>query len=173
MVIGFVGRMGSGKTLNMSKYAYLFGQVLDMPIYANYTLENANLFTDFRELENKKDIIVAYDEIHIDFDSREWDKKIRYQFTQWFTQLRKRGIIFMYTTQKINTLEKRIRENTDYIFWCYKDLLNGCLIENLYDTQLGIEQAIFMSKRVIKKPQVFYWLYNTYETISKDYYKKK
>lgn len=168
MVIGFIGRMGSGKTLNMSKYATYFSQRLHMPVYANYHLVNATVFTDFRELEKMQNIVIAYDEIHIDFDSRDWDKKIRYQFTQWFTQLRKRGIIFLYTAQRHNTLEKRIRENTDYLIMCQRK--KHALCEYILDAQLNSQEPTLVNRIINNKPELFYSLYDTREIIVKEFY---
>ncbi|MDO3651333.1 zonular occludens toxin domain-containing protein [Nocardia mangyaensis] len=173
MVIGFIGRMGSGKTLNMSKWVTLLGTALDMPIWANYHLRGANYFTKFQELADKKNIIVAYDEIHVDFDSRDWDKKTRYQFTQWFTQMRKLGIIFVYATQRHNTLEKRIRENTDYLFWCTKINKAGTVMfrEFILDAQLNSVETTHINTIITYKPHLLYPLYDTREIIKKDYYK--
>jgi len=173
MVLGWIGRMGSGKTLNMTKWALLFSDALSMPLYANYHINGGQVFHDFKDLENKQDIIVAYDEIHVDHDSRDWNNKTRWAFTHWFTQLRKKGIIFLYTTQNTDALELRVRRHTDYMFWCYKSHSKGHLIEIVYDTQMSLENALYCKTITNIKPELLYHLYDTHEIISEHVYQEK
>lgn len=173
LILGWLGRMGSGKTLSMSVWAQIFYNLTGKQIWSNYHLANARFFKDFKDLENEENIIVCYDEIHIDFDSRDWDNKKRQQFTHWFTQIRKRRIIFLYTTQNVDALEKRVRRQTSYLFICRKHYQYNYLHQDIYDTQLGLENATFLRRMTYKQPQLFYGLYNTHEVIKQGFYKEE
>lgn len=163
LVIGFWGRMGSGKTLNMTKWAIFFAETMNRPIYANYHINHpkAHLFTSFKELEKVRHAIIAYDEIHVDLDSRGWDRKNQQAFTHWFTQTRKMFCSFLYTTQTIDQLEKRIRNNTQYLFLCSKQFLysnlkstGSVLVEKLYNTEFGMENTSFVKQFNNPYPQL-------------------
>lgn len=165
LVICWFGRMGSGKTLNMTKWAIFISEQTNRPIFANYPINhpNAHYFKEYRELKEINNAIVCYDEISVDHDARSWDSKGQQKFTHWFLQTRKLKCSVFYTTQKVNTLEKRIRENTLYLFKCSKKLeLNKMIFfEDLFDTQEGFENAIWLKKFVLKYPELIYNYYNT------------
>lgn len=164
MVIGFIGKMGSGKTLNMTKWALMLKKATGLEVFANYHITGCHYWNKIKTIQNETNIIVVVDEIHVLFDSRDWDTKERYKFTQWFTQIRHRGIIFIYATQRTDTLEKRIRNHTDYMIWCQKINKNGItFIEKIYDTQMSLDSAIYC--KTIKTPEnKVKWLYDTYDT---------
>jgi len=171
LVIGFWGFMGGGKTLNMTKWAILLAESSGRPIYANYHINHkqAHYFTNFKELEHITHAIVVYDEIHVDFDCRGWDKKGQQAFTHWFTQTRKKYITFLYATQSIDQLEKRVRNNTQYLFCCTKNKRKE-LKEELYNTQLGMANAIKISTRILAKPYLIWPYFDTSEVIKEKYY---
>lgn len=170
IIIGFWGFMGSGKTLNMTKWAVVLAEKTGRPIYANYHIKhkNAHFFNDFKQLEHVHHAIVVYDEIHVDFDSRSWDSPKQKVFTHWFTQTRKKYISFLYSTQSLDQLEKRVRRNTQWLIWCQKTR-NGHYKETLLNTQLGMEQAIKVNTRTLNKPHLIWPLYDTSEVIKENY----
>lgn len=178
IVAGWWGRMGSGKTLNMTKWGILLAEATNRPLYANYHINHprAHYFEDFREIADSiSHAIICWDEIMVDHDSRNSIRKdqtaIRQQeFTHWFCQTRKLYCSFLYTTQRLNTLEKRIRENTQYIFRCSKDKYFNCTYERLYDTAEGFELAHFLTQFTNDKPQLYYGLYNTHEVVKKSFF---
>lgn len=174
LVIGFWGFMGSGKTLNMTKWAILLSETSGRPIYANYHINHPKFryFKDFSELDQVRHAIICYDEIHVDFDSRAWDRGKQQKFTHWFTQTRKMFCSFLYTTQSIDQLEKRVRNNTQWLFCCSKNKRKD-LIETLYNTQLGMHSAIKINKRVLTKPYLIYPFYDTTEVIKGSYMAQK
>lgn len=170
VIIGFWGFMGSGKTLNMTKWGILFSEITGRPLYANYHINHPNFkfFSDFQELEQVRHAIILYDEIHVDLDSRGWDKKRQQAFTHWFTQTRKMYCSFFYATQSIDQLEKRVRNNTQYLFWCTKNK-RGELKEILLNVQLGMQQTIKINERTMSKPYLLYPFYDTTEIIKEKY----
>jgi len=170
MVLGFIGKMGSGKTLNMTKWALMLKNTTGLDVYSNYHIAGCKYWNKIKDIQNKVNIIVVVDEIHVLFDSRDWDTKERYKFTQWFTQIRHRGIIFIYATQRTDTLEKRIRNHTDYMIWCSKNTVfdakkqkSYIFSEKIYDTQMSLDQALYC--KTLKTPEKnAKWLYNLYDT---------
>lgn len=179
LVLGFIGRMGAGKTLNMVIWANIISELTGWPIYSNISIVGAKKYANIRELENKQNIIVAHDEIHIDFDSRDWkDNKKRQEFTHWFTQTRKMQIIFLYTTQNIDALEKRVRRQNSFMMWCTKTIVPGptdnefafSINVDLLDTQLGLEHAVWKRTVKMEHPEIFYDLYNTREVVTQGFY---
>jgi len=170
IVIGFIGKMGSGKTLNMTKWALMLKENTGLEVWANYHIKGCHYWNKIKKIQDQVNIIVVVDEIHVLFDSRDWDTKERYAFTQWFTQIRHRGIVFIYATQRTDTLEKRIRNHTDYMIWCSKQsTLNAkkekqyIFTEKIYDTQMSLDQAIYC--KTLKTPEKnAKWLYNVYDT---------
>lgn len=176
IVMAFVGRMGSGKTLNMTKWAIIFAQLSNRQIYANYKINHpqAHYFKSYKELNDVHNAIICYDEISVDHDSRSWDSKGQQQFTHWFLQTRKLHCSFFYTAQRVNSLEKRIRENTLYLIKCTKKIVANRpnFYEDLFDTQEGFEMAIHLKKFVLTTPQLIYRFYNTDEIIKDNFYAK-
>lgn len=173
IVAGWAGRMGAGKTLNMTKWGCIMAEAFGRPIYANYHINHpqAHYFSDFRDIaESVHDAIICWDEIMVDHDSRNWESKKQQQFTHWFCQTRKLRCSFFYTTQRLNTLEKRIRENTQYIFKCTKDRIWNRTYEDLYNTEDGFENAQKITRFINEKPQLLYGLYNTHEVVKKAFF---
>lgn len=175
MVIAFLGRMGSGKTLNMSKWGSFFAEQCHKELIANYHLKNASYFNTHKQIKDIKNAIICYDEITTDHDSRNWENNVK--FTHWFLQLRKIGCDFLYSTQRWNTVEKRIRENTDIIIRCSKKRQIGsnqfidkwAFVEKIFDIQDGEDQAITGKTLINKYPQFLYGLYDTNEIINNHY----
>lgn len=166
-IIGFYGKRGSGKTLNATKRGIILAEITNRPLYANYHInyKNFHYFEDFRDIEELTNAIIIYDEIHVDLDSRYWDKKNQTRFTHWITQIRKMYCTFLYTTQRLNTLEKRIRENSDYVYICKKNLNKNEFYEYLCDIGEGIDNMILLNKTTTYNPYLLYHFYDTGEII--------
>jgi hypothetical protein len=114
--------MGSGKTLSMTYFAhkhYLKG----IEIFANYGLLFPYKPIDYEKIKNLdvefENAAVCIDEIHVFIDSRSSMTKVNRMVSYWITQSRKRNIkAFMYSTQHIGQVDKRLRDNTDYFVLC-------------------------------------------------------
>lgn len=174
LVIGWFGRMGSGKTMNMTKWAIMFSEKSGKQIYSNYHInhKNAHYFKKYQELENVRNAIICYDEIHVDQDSRNWDSKSQQKFSHWVTQTRKMYNSFFYTSQTLDQLEKRIRNNTLYVFFCSKNRYKNEMYEDLYDTQMGFGSSVYLKRFVFNKPWLLFNYYNTRELIHETYTKE-
>lgn len=126
MIIGIVGDRGSGKTLFQTYLAncdFKGGR----EIYANYHLKFAykllnlkDLLTKIQNKEQLKNCTLLIDEIHIFFESRRSGSKKNLAGSYLATQSRKRSLDILYTTQYLGQVEKRIRDNTDYLVRSFK-----------------------------------------------------
>lgn len=178
MIIAIVGRMGSGKTLLMSFLAKCQHD-RGVDIVTNYRL------TFPHRIITKKDIIsytqgqgqledcaLLIDEAQIMLDCRSHHKN---QIISYFLlQSRKRSVHIYYSTQQFFNVEKRLRENTDYIIQCEaikspsendksKDRLKGIKFEiSRYE---GRNTFTPIRTGVLPRPGRYYALYNTYQII--------
>lgn len=127
MIIGFVGKMGSGKTLAMTKFAHDYFKQ-GCKVYANYGLKFAHHKLNYEDIKSMSEdfihSVMCLDEIHVFIDSRASMRSVNKQVSYFITQSRKRNLVFMYTTQKFGQVDKRLRQNTDYLIEC-KKLMKG------------------------------------------------
>jgi len=161
MVIGIIGRMGSGKTLNMTKWGLLFSELTKKRPYFNYHVKGGIFFKNYHDITHVHHAIICYDEISTEHDSRNYEAKGQIKFTHWFLQNRKRGNDFLYTTQRFNTVEKRIRENTDILILCKE---KG-RIERIIDIQDGEDRATELATLINEKTELYWHKYDTNEII--------
>ena len=127
-----IGRQGSGKTAFITKLL-VDNYSNDKKVYSNYTLFGIDYekitFNDRRN-KNAIDIldvikdnpnyfnnsIMLLDEIHLYFDSRDFMKNNNRIIQNFFSQLRKRNILLLATTQYILHLDIRIRRQALAVF---------------------------------------------------------
>jgi zona occludens toxin (predicted ATPase) len=120
MIIIYLGRRGSGKTLSMVKDAYIeykrgrkiISNIEGIP-FASYMSNQDILAID--KNSNIKNAVILIDEAQIFFDSRRSMKKENISFSNFVQQIRKRDIILLLTTQFANAVEKRLRDHADII----------------------------------------------------------
>jgi hypothetical protein len=119
-IVGYTGRRGSGKTLSMTKDLYNYYNN-GFKVYSNYDLKFAEYVTteEIKGITGKdsrfSDCVIAIDEIQILFDSSRFMSKENKDFSNFVQQIRKRGIILLWTTQFFIRTDVRIREHTDII----------------------------------------------------------
>ena len=127
-----IGRQGSGKTAFITKL--LFDNYSpDKKVYSNYSLfgieyekitfdnkKNKNSIDILEVIKNNPDYfnnsIMLLDEIHIYFDSRDFMRQNNRIIQNFFSQLRKRNILLLATTQYILHLDVRIRRQALAVF---------------------------------------------------------
>ena len=133
-----IGKQGSGKTLFITKLLYSELQEQKRPVFSNYTLlelehEKITFDNAREEDQNKIDIlkkldedenyfdnsIMLLDEIHIYFDSLDFMRSHSRRMQVFFSQLRKRNILLLATTQYIMNLDVRIRRQCMNVFDMY------------------------------------------------------
>ena len=117
-VIGIIGDKGAGKTL-LLVYLLYKDYLMGRNIVSNFSLSFDHKQKSFKELSKMPKYLnnatVGYDEFHMAVDSRRSTSNANISFTTFLTQLRKRGCILIYTTQLFNTMDKRVRDQTDII----------------------------------------------------------
>lgn len=156
-----MGTMGAGKTLAQTMIALAMAEATNVPIYANYEIKHPNYrpVGSMKELWDANNAIFAFDEMWITLDSRGWKNNI--DITQWVNQVRKKGLLVLYTTQHISQVDIRVRNGTDILVLC----------ERKGDTHILRFADWHYNKigRTMKIPQslasAFYPYYDTFETI--------
>ena len=127
-----IGRQGSGKTAFITKLL-VDNYSKDKKVYSNYSLfdiDYEKITFDNKRNKNAIDIlnvikdnpnyfnnsIMLLDEIHLYFDSRDFMKHNNRIIQNFFSQLRKRNILLLATTQYILHLDIRIRRQALAVF---------------------------------------------------------
>lgn len=127
-----IGRQGSGKTAFITKLL-VDNYTNDKRVYSNYSLygiDYEKITFDNKKNKNSIDIldmikdnpdyfnnsIMLLDEIHIYFDSRDYMRQNNRVIQNFFSQLRKRKILLLATTQYILHLDIRIRRQAMAVF---------------------------------------------------------
>lgn len=133
MIFAYLGRQGSGKTYLQSIMALWQAHSFNKPIISNYDLKYSKPVTEFSSFQQIKSTVLSLDEMQWFVDSRESKKNV--DMTHYITQFRKLDIDFHYNTQRLNQIDKRLRENTDIIFLpnYYKHL--NKLVFDIFDAQ--------------------------------------
>lgn len=160
MLAGLAGRMGTGKTLSMTALGFALQIELQVPLYANYTLEGESVrIRTMKELMEAKTGIVLLDELWLSMDSRLWKDNVK--LTRWLNQTRKKNLIILYTTQHISQVDIRVRRATDWLIMCDRNKQTKEITLTFTDFQYG-----FIGKKLtIHKPEEIYPLYNTFEVL--------
>lgn len=168
MVIGIIGRMGSGKTLNMTKWGLLFQELTKLPAFFNYHVKGGHFYERLNDVITRQNAIICCDEITTELDSRSWESGKSVKTSHKIVQIRKLNINLLYTTQRWNTVEKRLRENTDYLIMCKE---KG-KIERIIDVQDGEEMATEVITLINEHPELIWNKYDTNEIIDPSKYGK-
>lgn len=124
MIAGFIGKMGSGKTLSMVRETlkyYAEGNKIYSNFHLNIPYEKLDFDTLFKMAEAQtplNDVVILLDEVHILLDSRSSMKKENKVVSFWLNQTRKMGVKLYYTTQHLHQIDKRLRSGTDFFIFC-------------------------------------------------------
>ncbi len=136
-IYGYFGLPGKGKTIAMSKqlrdYRKQYGN--NIYIMTNYCYDDEDFaFTSWKDLlkEYDKPLVVAWDEVQNEFNSRDF-KDFPIALLTKLTQVRKgNGIQILYTSQRWHFVDKNFRSLS---FGCYEcnTLLGNLTFTRLYD----------------------------------------
>lgn len=166
MIIGFVGKMGSGKTLCMTMLAHWY-YTKGSEIFANYSLKFPYKSIDYNKIKGLdiefQNSVLLLDEIHTFIDSRASMTNRNKAVSYFITQSRKRQLIFMYTTQRWGQVDVRMRNNTDYVFKCRKTES-----ENKKNVYINIEMYNYDGKmrRLKIRANPYFNLYDTTQIVN-------
>jgi hypothetical protein len=170
MIIGLIGRMGTGKTLSLVRYAWLYYKQ-GFKIYSNITLNFPHVKIGLQDLINYANTntyldksVVLLDEAHISLlDSRNSMSVRNRVLTHLIVLSRKMGFILFYTTQMYHQVDKRLRSNTDVLIKCStKKYKNENYTHNLI--MLMMEFGMKIKTDIFKSSQ-YYNMYNTRELV--------
>ena len=138
-----IGKQGSGKTILITKLATEDYLETKRTIYSNYELKklphqkiNLQKILDLldKDVNSLNNSIILLDEIHLYLDSYDFMRKNNRKLQTFFSQLRKRNILLLGTTQYIMNVDVRIRRQCKYVFdmeHIYKDLfkVTTCILD--------------------------------------------
>jgi len=117
-VIGILGRRGHGKTTILAMLGE-HDSSNNKKVIANFYLSFPYIhmsFADIIELpEELQNATVLLDEMQVGAGAREALKKTNQTINKFITQLRKRNILLIYSTQNFMFIDKSIRSQTDYL----------------------------------------------------------
>lgn len=163
MLMGFIGRMGQGKTLSMTAFGSYMHQATGCALYSRHDVVGATSIYKPNQIWEIENGIFLWDEMWVDMDSREWKNNI--DRTRFILQSRKKNTIVMYTAQHYSQIEKRVRKATDYVAFCEKRYN-----KDTQKTQINLQIVDAHTGKIMKiisimdiKP--FFGLYDTYQVI--------
>jgi len=174
MIIGFIGDMGSGKTLSMVRLAYSLHNK-GYKIYSNFSLKFPfEYFTlpdimNFAEGDvNFTNTVFLIDEAHIFIDARRSASAKNLALSYFILQTRKQNVWLFFTTQYYHQVDKRLRASTNAFvesnFKSYTNSLghqdNKCL-----NTWNIVKSNKIITKKFIFNANPFFNLYDTNEII--------
>lgn len=170
MILGFVGDMGSGKTLSMVRFAYSL-YTKGYQVYSNMKLNFPFQYFSLQDIlsyaENEQNFIntvFLVDEAHIFMDSRGSMTKRNLILSYFVLQTRKRNVWLFFTTQYYHQIDKRLRASSNAIVECSSKVLD--------DSRMFILNTfnIMKSHKVVTKSFAFlgnkyFGLYDTNEVV--------
>lgn len=166
-----IGQQGSGKTLLSVALFYELSKIFpERKLFSNIELYNIEHKTfDFDILLEKIKIdnnyfdnsILLFDEIHIFLNSLDFYRKENRLVQGFFSQLRKRKIIILGTSQYILNVDVRIRRQAKRVFEIFKRN------NNIYEVIIHLIDGYFTRQidSMFLKLDKYYNNYNTYEII--------
>lgn len=135
-LIGIIGDRGAGKTCLMTALLYI-DYANGHKIVANYHLNFPSKYMTFEQVAdlppNIKNATLGFDELGIGADSREFFKKRNSGIGKLITQIRKRNCLLYYTVQRLNLIDKRVRQQTDKFILMEKTSTPGISILRLLE----------------------------------------
>lgn len=175
-IIGIIGDRGDGKTClttHLLYEAFINGN----DIFSNYKLtfiddDHYISFEEMSKLPNYlKDGYVGMDEIQMAMDSRNFLSDGNKKLTKLVTQIRKRGLTLIYTTQRLGMADLRLRQQTDYLFFPEKQkpfTKDGVLIDSLFKVTVQEVKSGRVLKPFYYDAHKYYDMYDTSEIIEFD-----
>lgn len=166
-----IGQQGSGKTLLSVALIFELSKLYpERKIFSNIELYNIeyekfnfdNLLENIKINNNYYDnSIILFDELHIFLNSLDFYKKENRLVQGFFSQLRKRKIIILGTSQYILNVDVRIRRQAIRVFEIYKQN------NDIYEVIVHLIDGYFTKKidNIFLKLNKYYSKYNTYEII--------
>lgn len=169
----YKGAKGRGKTLSLVKDMYQY--YLDgYRVLSNFRTKFSEYISNEEVLKLNKgsdlsNCVIGLDEIQLIFDSRNFRDGKNISFSYFIMQVRKRDIIILGTAQYADSIEKRFRQNLDFVAspYFYEDS-NLCIVQ-YYDItileDLDFNPNSFRPACVVFEADDIFQLYDTYEML--------
>lgn len=172
MIILYKGARGRGKTLTMVKDAFRM-HLSGYSVFSNMSLKFGSRVSPDEVLSLNREsalkhCVLVLDELQLFFDSRNFTKPQNKDFSNFIQQIRKRDIHILYTTQYVNLVDLRIRQQTDIVAFPKFDIIRGFCLVDYYDiTKLEDDISISDIKPVSAcfNAVPYFALYDTYEML--------
>lgn len=138
----YAGLMGSGKTVSMTEYIYrMKEQYPKLHVAGNFTHglidETFETWQELLKIKNPIDVkygvLIAFDEIHLTFESGSW-KSAPDNLLEYISMARKNHKQIIATSQVFNRVNKKLREQTNYVIEC-KTVFNRWTFNKAFLTQ--------------------------------------
>lgn len=175
MIVCFIGTVGSGKTLGMTREGYRY-YLRGHKVFSNYALafphERLTAKKLYELIEDKaqlQDCVILLDELHVWLDSRASMRKKQRMITYFILQTRKRNVRLLCSTQHFEQVDKRLRKTTDILVFC-RNLTNKSSLVSAKGWTV-LEQQSFEQygsnppKREVYLANKYYELFDTEEII--------
>jgi len=150
-----------GKTLLMTRYLQILTEATKTPIYSNYPLKFATSFRSFLEICEKDHVTIAWDEIHASMDSRGFKEAASRVYTHWLTIISHFSTNLFYTSQFLHLVDRRLRDLTDYMFFCS----GGRTTDTIRATVVYWPQGKIVGRVTFGPKQSVYPLYDSFAII--------
>lgn len=165
--IAIVGDFGGGKTLLLTFFGLIYHSQEKMNIFANYDLFGVDFRkVTFQEVSKMpdwlKDGVLLLDEVQVGADSYNFFAQDVKQITQFITQIRKRNIILIVTSQRLNFIAKRIRQLINFYIEVRAMNKKGLIEVKTFDVAEGLK---LNSVKYLNLKSI-YKFYNTNEVVS-------
>jgi hypothetical protein len=131
MIVAYTGLPGSGKTYLMTRDILDATKRRRREAWVNFPLVGAHYYDDFRLVMKVTKGIVAADELNALAHAHDWHKLDPRLLSLW-SQSRKLGIDFWYTTQGFHMVNNQIRQLTNYVWKC-RHMFGTLHVAHLYD----------------------------------------
>lgn len=119
MILGVEGSTGSGKGC-FSAWLLRRDSLQGRRILSNTLLRFPFDWLTKRDIVERlptlSNITMYVSEVHLFFDSRDFASSDNKKASGLFTQTRKRNVTFLWDSQRVNQVEKRLRQNSDFIY---------------------------------------------------------
>jgi len=174
-IMTITGDFGAGKTLYLTYLGLKFYQD-GLTIYSNYDLYGIDYekitFKDLADMPSwLTNGVILLDEGHIGMDAYNFLQKKVQNISTFITQIRKNNLILAITTQRFNTLAKRVRELINYYIEIEKVIVED-ENENLKEMKGWVKVKVFdiTDKMILVKKSIHdltsvFPYYNTNEVI--------
>lgn len=165
-IAGFVGLLGSGKTLGMTAFSKQKNDE-GIKVFSNFHLTFGELINPIELIEfNLKNCVLCIDEAYTIIDSRFSNQASRL-FGYFIKQSRKRDVWIYYSSQRFMDVDVRLRQVTNQIILCEKDEEQKIFTYTIIEAG----RVIDLKTLSFRNAEQLYPLYDTNEVVMPFYLK--